>query len=224
MGRQLVASLDDAGRGLVIIGVLLADAQILVAMINLTGIGETLSSLIVAIAGNSVFLVALIVGLVCLIIGMGLPTTAAYVLVAAVLAPALTAVGIEPLAAHMFAFYFTTISVITPPVCVAVFVAAGIAQTNWLPAARETVWLGAMTYVVPFLLLLYPDTIREGGTMAIVDALMTGLVLVIAIPCLLGRMPLFGQGVLDVAIYFVVIALAFVPVIGLLSGTDLADN
>ncbi|NDW05947.1 TRAP transporter permease [Jiella pacifica] len=215
IGRQLVASLDDAGRGLVIIGVLLAGAQILVAMINLTGIGVTLSSLIVTLAGNSTFLVALIVGIVCLIIGMGLPTTAAYVLVAAVLAPALTAVGVEPLAAHMFVFYFATISVITPPVCVAVFVAAGIAQTNWLPAAREAVRLGAMTYVVPFLLLIYPGMIGAGGTMAVVDALMTGLVLVIAIPCLLGRMPLFGQRVLDIAIYLLVIALAFVPIVGL---------
>ena len=215
MGRQLVASLDDAGRGLVIIGVLLAGAQILVAMINLTGIGVTLSSLIVAIAGNSTVLIAIIVGVVCLIIGMGLPTTAAYVLVAAVLAPALTSVGVEPLAAHMFVFYFATISVITPPVCVAVFVAAGIAQTNWLPAAREAVRLGAMTYVVPFLLLLYPGMIGEGGAMAVLDAVMTGLVLTIAIPCLLGRMPLFGQRFVDIAIYLAVIALAFVPVIGL---------
>ncbi|NDV89446.1 TRAP transporter fused permease subunit [Aurantimonas aggregata] len=215
MGRQMIASLDDAGRGLVIIGVLLAGAQILVAMINLTGIGVTLSSLIVAIAGNSAVLVAIIVGLICLIIGMGLPTTAAYVLVAAVLAPALTGVGVEPLAAHMFVFYFATISVITPPVCVAVFVAAGIAQTNWLPAAREAVRLGAMTYMVPFLLLLYPGMIGAGGPMAIVDALMTGLVLVIAVPCLLGRMPLFGRRYVDIAIYLTVIAIAFVPIVGL---------
>ncbi|GAD55351.1 TRAP transporter permease [Limimaricola cinnabarinus] len=211
IGRQLLAALDDAGRGLVIIGVLLAGAQILVAMINLTGIGVTLSSLIVALAGNSTVLVALIVGLICLVIGMGLPTTAAYVLVAAVLAPALTAVGVPPLAAHMFVFYFATISVITPPVCVAVFVGAGIAQTNWLPAAREAVRLGAMTYVVPFLILIYPGMIGQGGTLAVANALFTGLVLVVAIPFLLGRMPLTGRRAGDVAIYLFVIALAVVP-------------
>ena len=102
-------------------------------MINLTDHGVALSSTIVKLAGNSTFLVAIIVGIVCLIMGMGLPTTAAYVLVAAVLAPAMTQVGVDPLAAHMFVFYFATLSVITPPVCVAVFVGAGIAQTGWLP-------------------------------------------------------------------------------------------
>lgn len=211
IGGQIMAALDDAGRGLVIIGVLLAGAQILVAMINLTGIGVTLSSLIVALAGNSVVLVAIIVGLICLIIGMGLPTTAAYVLVAAVLAPALTSVGVQPLAAHMFVFYFATISVITPPVCVAVFVAAGIAQTGWMPAAREAVRLGALTYVVPFLILIYPGMIGQGGPLEIADALFTGLVLVVAIPFLLGRMPLVGSWLIDVPLYLAVIALAMLP-------------
>ena len=211
IGANVMAALDDAGRGLVIIGVLLAGAQILVAMINLTGIGVTLSSLIVSLAGSSTVLVAIIVGLICLVIGMGLPTTAAYVLVAAVLAPALTSVGIPPLAAHMFVFYFATISVITPPVCVAVFVGAGIAQTNWLPAAREAVRLGALTYVVPFLILIYPGMTGQGGVLEVVDALFTGLVLVVAIPFLLGRMPLTGHVLLDIAIYLVVILLAMVP-------------
>lgn len=211
MFRQMLAALDDAGRGLVIIGILLAGAQILVAMINLTGIGVTLSSLIVTLAGNSVVLVAIIVGLICIVIGMGLPTTAAYVLVAAVLAPALTSVGVKPLAAHMFVFYFATISVITPPVCVAVFVAAGIAQTNWLPAAREAVRLGAMTYVVPFMILIYPGMIGQGGALAIGEALLSGLVLVVAIPFLLAGMPMTGNRLLDIAGYLLAIGIALIP-------------
>lgn len=211
VARLLFAALEDAGRGLVIIGVLLAGAQILVAMINLTGIGVTLSSLIVNVAGDSTVLVALIVGAVCLIIGMGLPTTAAYVLVAAVLAPALTGVGVQPLAAHLFVFYFATISVITPPVCVAVFVAAGIAQTNWLPAAREAVRLGALTYLVPFLILIYGGMIGQGGALAIANAALTGMVLVIAVPLLLAGVPFFGRRWLDAAVYLVAVLLAFLP-------------
>src|SRR5690606_18242337 len=97
-----------------------------------------------------------VTGLVCMVLGMGMPTTAAYVLVAAVLAPALTKIGVEPIVAHMFVFYFATLSVITPPVCVAVFVAAGIAQTDWLAVAREAVKLAAVTYVIPFMFLVYP--------------------------------------------------------------------
>jgi TRAP transporter 4TM/12TM fusion protein len=211
MCKRVLAGITDAGKGMVIIGVLLAGAQILVSMINMTGIGVTLSSMIVAIAGDSIVLVAIIVGIVCLIMGMGLPTTAAYVLVAAVLAPAMTAVGVEPLTAHLFVFYFATISVITPPVCVAVFVAAGIAQTNWLPAAFEAVRLGAMTYIVPFMLLLYPGMTAGGDGLDIVNAVLSGLVLVVAIPALLGGQTFTGRPLIDRGLLVIVIAVALWP-------------
>jgi TRAP-type uncharacterized transport system fused permease subunit len=157
--------------------------------------------------------------------GMGLPTTAAYVLVAAVLAPAMTAVGVDPLAAHLFVFYFATISVITPPVCVAVFVGAGIAKTNWLPAAGEAVRLGAVTYIVPFLFLLYPGMLLGGGPLDIIEAVAAGFALVLAVPALLSGARLFGHKAIDVAIYAAVIALAIYPqpatpflALGLLAG------
>lgn len=208
MFKRILKGLWDAGRGMVIIGVLLAGAQVLVSMINLTGIGVTLSSLIVDFAGDSVLLVSIIVGLVCLIMGMGLPTTAAYVLVAAVLAPALISVGTDPIVAHLFVFYFATISVITPPVCVAVFVGAGIAQTNWLPAAMEAVRLGAVTYLVPFMLLIYPGLTAQGGGLAIVDAALSGLVIVIAVPGFLSGFELIGNRILDAIIYLTVVIIA----------------
>ncbi|MCA8909245.1 MAG: TRAP transporter fused permease subunit [Rhodospirillaceae bacterium] len=209
--RCLVDGLADAGRGLVIIGVLLAGAQILVSMINMTGIGVVLSSMIVSLAGDSLFLVAVFVGIVCLVMGMGLPTTAAYVLVAAVLAPAMTTVGVDPLAAHMFVFYFATLSVITPPVCVAVFIGSGIAQTNWLPAAFESVRLAAVVYLVPFLLLIYPGMTWTGGWLEVVEAALTGAALVLAVPGLLGGLSLFGNRLVDIAVYLAAIALAVTP-------------
>lgn len=209
--RALLAALADAGRGLVVIGVLLAGAQILVSMINLTGVGVTLASLIVDLAGDSTALVALIVAAVCLVMGMGLPTTAAYVLVAAVLAPAMTTVGVEPLSAHMFVFYFATLSVITPPVCVAVFVGAGIAQTNWLPAAYEAVRLAAVVYIAPFLFVLYPAFVGQGSAAEIAQAALSGFLLVLAVPCLVSRQPLTGTRALDAAAYLAAIALAFLP-------------
>ncbi|WP_075220473.1 TRAP transporter permease [Acuticoccus yangtzensis] len=211
MARRVLAGFTDAGKGLVIIGVLLAGAQILVAMINLTGIGVTLSSMIVSLAGDSAVLVALIVALVCLVMGMGLPTTAAYVLVAAVLAPAMIRIGIDPLAAHLFVFYFATISVITPPVCVAVFVGAGIANTGWLATAMEAVRLGAVTYVVPFMLLLYPGMTMRGGPVAVADAVASGLVLVAAIPGVLSGARLTGARAVDLVLYLSAIGLAVWP-------------
>ncbi|MDN3519120.1 TRAP transporter fused permease subunit [Aquisalimonas lutea] len=208
---KLLSGLTDAGRGMVIIGVLLAGAQILVAMIGMTGIGVTLASLIVNVGGESLFLVAGIVGGVCLILGMGIPTTAAYVLVASVLAPALTTVGVEPLIAHLFVFYFATLSVITPPVCVAVFVAAGIADTNWLPAAGEAVRLAAAIYVIPFLLLIYPALAGFGGAVDILLAICQGVVFVLAFASLISRVAITGHRLLDVAGLVLVIGLALTP-------------
>lgn len=211
MGKRILAGIEDTGRGLVIVGVLLAGAQVLVSMVNLTGAGVALSSTIVSLGGDSATIVALLVAVVCIVMGMGLPTTAAYVLVAAVLAPALTEVGFPVLSAHLFVFYFATISVITPPVCVAVFVASGIAQTNWMPTAVEAVRLGAMTYLVPFLILLYPGLMLEGGAFAILDAVLAGLVLVVAIPAFLSDYRVTGLRGIDRILLLVVIALAAWP-------------
>ncbi|MFC3282134.1 TRAP transporter permease [Litchfieldella rifensis] len=208
---SLLSGLIDAGKGMVIIGVLLAGAQILVAMIGMTGIGVTLASLIVDIGGQSMFLVAFIVGGVCLILGMGIPTTAAYVLVASVLAPALTEIGVEPLIAHLFVFYFATLSVITPPVCVAVFVASGIARTNWLPAAGEAVRLAAAIYVIPFLLLIYPALAGFGSWTDILLAICQGVVFVLAFASLMSRVAITGIRALDIGGLIVVIGLALTP-------------
>ncbi|MGO3700659.1 MULTISPECIES: TRAP transporter permease [Halomonas] len=208
---KLISGLVDAGKGMVIIGVLLAGAQILVAMIGMTGIGVTLASLIVNVGGESLFLVAFIVGGVCLILGMGIPTTAAYVLVASVLAPALTAIGVEPLIAHLFVFYFATLSVITPPVCIAVFVASGIAGTNWLPAAGESVRLAAAIYVIPFLLLIYPALAGFGSALDIVLASCQGMVFVVAFAALMSRVAMTGKRFIDVVALVVVIGLALTP-------------
>lgn len=208
---KLLSGLIDAGKGMVIIGVLLAGAQMLVAMIGMTGIGVALASLIVNVGGQSLFLVAFIVGGVCLILGMGIPTTAAYVLVASVLAPALTGIGVEPLIAHLFVFYFATLSVITPPVCVAVFVAAGIADTNWLPAAGEAVRLAAAIYVIPFLLLIYPALAGFGGAIDILLASSQGVVFVLAFATLMSRVAVTGSRLLDVAGLGLVVSLALIP-------------
>ncbi|WP_306155134.1 TRAP transporter fused permease subunit [Roseovarius sp. MMSF_3281] len=208
---KLVHGLLDAGQGIVIVFVMLIGAQILVSLINMTGVGITISSLTVALGGQNMILVALIVALACLILGMGIPTTAAYVLVAAVMAPALIAIKIEPLAAHMFVFYYATISVITPPLCVAVFVAASIAKTSWFQVALHAVRLGAVTYVVPFMFLTYPGMLWSGSPLDIAEAVLSGSVLVIAFALLLSGVRLRGSRVAAILVYGCSAALAFVP-------------
>jgi TRAP transporter 4TM/12TM fusion protein len=219
---MLAKALDDGGKGMVIVGILLAGAQILVAMINLTGIGVTLSSMIVGEGARSVYLVGGIVAAVCMVMGMGIPTTAAYVLVAATLAPALIKIGVAPLTAHMFVFYYATLSVITPPVCVAVFVAAGIAQAPWASVARHAVSLGAVTYVIPFLFLLYPGMLQPGTAVQLFDAALSGVLFVLAFAHLFGGAPASGIRVLDAAGWLAVAALAVYPsVFGLVAAATL---
>jgi TRAP transporter 4TM/12TM fusion protein len=208
---KLIHGLTDAGKGIVIVFVMLTGAQILVSLINMTGVGITISSLTVALGGQNIILVGLIVALACLILGMGIPTTAAYVLVAAVMAPALIAINIEPLAAHMFVFYYATISVITPPLCVAVFVAASIAGTNWFAVALYAVRLGAVTYVVPFMFLTYPGMLWSGTGLEIAEAALSGGILVTAFALLLSGSCIRGSRILSVVVYGIAAFLALIP-------------
>jgi TRAP transporter 4TM/12TM fusion protein len=216
VAKQLKRALDEGSNGLVVVGILLAGAQIMVSMINLTGVGVALSSMIAGHAGSSILLVALVVAVVCMIMGMGIPTTAAYVLVAATLAPALIKAGVAPLAAHMFVFYFATLSVITPPVCVAVFVAAGIAGVGWTSVARRAVTLGAVTYVIPFLFLLYPAMLTPTLTVGYIEAAVSGMVFVAAFAHLFGNARISGNRVVDGIAWLSVALIAVYPhVLGL---------
>ncbi|MGB0958126.1 MAG: TRAP transporter large permease subunit, partial [Litorivicinus sp.] len=166
----------------VIVGLLLVAAQVFVSMVNLTGVGVTISGAILDAAGGNLTIVAVVMGLVCLIAGMGLPTSAAYVLVAAVFAPALISQGFAPLAVHLFVLYFACLSVITPPVCVGAFVASTIAEAPWLQVAKYAVLLGAGCYCVPFLFFSYPGILLMGDAVDITAGVLAGVVLALGVP------------------------------------------
>jgi TRAP-type uncharacterized transport system fused permease subunit len=158
-----------------------------------------------------VLMIGLVVALVCMVMGMGIPTTAAYVLVAATLAPALVKIGVSPLAAHMFVFYYATLSVITPPVCVAVFVAAGLAGERWVAVARRAVMLGAVTYVIPFLFLLYPGMLNPGLNAGYLEAALSGAVFVAAFAYLFGGARFSPWRAVDITGWLAVAIVATVP-------------
>lgn len=208
---QLGKAFKDSSKGLLIIGILLAGAQIMVSMINMTGLGITLSSLIVSLGGDKVFLVAFIVAVVCMIMGMGIPTTAAYVLVAAVLAPALIKMGIAPIVAHLFVFYYATLSVITPPVCIAVFVGSGIAETAWTESAKFALSFGAVTYVIPFLFIIYPGMLVQTGITGFCWAAFSGILFVMAFSNLFGGLTITSSRVIDKLLCLTAAVLAVMP-------------
>ena len=209
--RGLLPALATGGQGLVIVGLLLTAAQVFVAVLNLTGVGVTLTSWILGAAGGQVWLIALVMAAVCLVAGMGLPTSAAYVLVAAVFAPALIGLGLDPLTVHFFVLYYATLSVVTPPVCVGVFVAATICEERWTAVAGEALRLGAVAYVLPMLFLLYPGMLAQGGPEAIAHAAVSGVAFTVATAFLLGGRRIAGRGGPLPLLWAVPLALSLVP-------------
>lgn len=191
----ILRALEAGGKGVVIVGILLVGAQVFVAMINLTGFGVAVTAAVLAIGQGQLWLIAGLMAVVCLIAGMGLPTSAAYVMVAAVFAPALIQQGIDPLVVHMFVLYYAALSVITPPVCLGVFVAATIAEAPWIKVAGQTLRLGATAYVLPMLFIAYPGMLGGGGAEGIARAVLSGAVFVLATAHLLGGAKLPWGGV-----------------------------
>src|SRR5690606_26550078 len=128
--RRTLEALEKAARDSIQLVAVCACAGIIVGVVALTGVGGRFSELILGLAGASHFVAMIFAALIALIMGMGMPTTAAYAIAAAVIAPGLTKIGVPMLVAHMFVFYFAVISSITPPVALASFAAAGMAQAD----------------------------------------------------------------------------------------------
>lgn len=169
--REVFDAAVGAGPALVTLGALIAAAAVLVGLIDLTGVGVKFTEVILRLSDGGLATTLLLSAAVMLVLGMGMPTTAAYVLSTAVIVVALQRVGLSPLQAHMFAFYVATLSALTPPVCAAVFVAAGIAGAPWTVTAWHTVRLASIKYLLPFLFALHPPLLMEGSALAVLITL-----------------------------------------------------
>jgi TRAP transporter 4TM/12TM fusion protein len=142
--------------------VMMSCVQMAVTMISLTGFGVKISEIIMSLAGINIML-ALIATMICaIILGMGMTTTAAYVIAAAVLGPALEGLGLPPLAGHLFIFWYAIKSGLTPPVCIACFTAAAIAGASWIRLAWIAIRLGIGGYLMPFFFVFYPVFLMRG--------------------------------------------------------------
>lgn len=145
-----------------------AAAGILIGVLTLTGLALQISSLILIAGGDSLLLVLVFAMLASFVLGMGLPTSAAYLLLAILVAPALVEFGVPTIAAHMFIFYFGLVSAITPPVALAAYAGAAIAQSDPNRTAIEAIRLGFVKLVVPFLFVYSPGILLLGSTTTIV--------------------------------------------------------
>lgn len=155
------------------VAVACAAAGLIIGPIFLTGLGPRIADILVTAAGEHLLLL-LIFGMVAsIIMSMGLPSTAVYILVAVLIAPAIIALGVHPIAAHMFAYWFGTMANITPPVATAAYAAAGIAGTNPLSTGFTAVKLGLAGFVLPFMFVYGPALLLIGDWWEIIAVIIT---------------------------------------------------
>lgn len=173
--RDIVGSLAKCGHGVTEIILISAASGIVIGVLNVTGLSFNLTYLLVQVGGGSAFLLLFLSALVCIILGMGLPTLGVYVLLAALVAPALVQVGIEPIGAHLYVLYFGMMSMITPPIALAAFAAASIAKANSMATGWAAMKFGWSAYVIPVLFVLSPTLLLIGGTADIVLAVVTAV-------------------------------------------------
>ena len=172
-GRKLVEALESTGRTMVELVAITTLAGIVIGTLQLSGFVSKLPMLLVSMAGGDVLLLLLLTGIVSVILGMSLPTTVVYITLAVLVAPALAQMGIVPLAAHLFLFYFGMLSLITPPDCLATYAAAAIAKADFWKTGWTGMRLGIVAYVVPFVFVLHPALILHGSAGEIVMTLIT---------------------------------------------------
>lgn len=153
----------NAGRQVAMIGSIILCASIVIGVLGLTGLGVKITSLLLSGSGGMLWPALLLTALACLILGMEVPTTAAYVICVSVAGPALIELGLDPLQAHLFVFWFALLSTITPPVCGAVFIAAGMVEENWLKVAGTAMALGIGLYIVPLAMVANASLIDLGN-------------------------------------------------------------
>jgi TRAP transporter 4TM/12TM fusion protein len=162
--RKIVEAMIEGSLACVVMGLACAAASIIVASIEVTGLGLSFSSLMIALAGNHLLLLLLLAMVASIVLGMGMTTVAAYIIVATLTIPALVKMGVNEIAAHMFCFYFAILSGITPPVAIGAFVAAGIAKANELRTAITAMKLGLVGLIVPYL-FVYDNSFLLMGTL-----------------------------------------------------------
>ncbi len=152
-----------------------ATAGVVIGVVVITGLGLRFSNLIVTLSGGNLFLALILTAITCIILGMGLPTSAAYIITATLGVPALVNLGLEPMAAHLFVLYFAVVSVITPPVAIAGYAASAVAQSDPMRTSITATRFGIVAYVVPFMFAYGPALILIGSPLKIIIAVVTSL-------------------------------------------------
>lgn len=158
----IVEAMIDGARNAVAIALACASAGIIIGVVTLTGLGIVFTQVVVGLAQETLLLALVLTMVAGIVLGMGMPTTPAYIIMTSLLVPAIIKLGVVEPAAHMFAFYFAILSAITPPVALAVFAAAGLAKSDLWASGLAAVKIGAAGFIVPFMFVYEPALLMIG--------------------------------------------------------------
>lgn len=174
--ENIIKGLEGGATGIISVSTTSACAGIIVGIIMLTGLGLKFTSLITVLSGGHLVIAMLIAAVVAIILGMGLPTVPAYIVMSSLVAPALIQMGATPLAAHMFVLYFAVLSCITPPVAIASYAAAAISGADAVKVGFASMKLGIVAYIIPFLFVINPVLIAQGSLLTVLWTFFTACV------------------------------------------------
>ena len=174
--KKLGYALYAAGESCVEIVIVTAAAGLVIGVFNLSGIAFTLATQLIMISGGSLFILLILAGAASIILGMGMPTVSVYILLAALVAPAIIQAGVDPMAAHMFIMYFGLMSMVTPPIAVASFAAANLAKASPWATSWSAMWFGWTAYIIPFLFVYSPSMLLMGSPVDAVLSAITALI------------------------------------------------
>jgi TRAP transporter 4TM/12TM fusion protein len=196
--RTVADFLELNGRTFVELAAILAGCGLLIGAFSMTGVVSSLANDMLRIAGENVFLLLVMCAVTSLILGLGLTTTACYIFLAILVAPALEKLGLNRMAVHMFIFYWGMLSAITPPVAIASFAAAGIAGAAPMKTGWESMLVGSIIYFIPFFFVLNPALVLQGAD-PLLPALGLGLLIAAGTIFICGGIQGYQSGIGDLA-------------------------
>ena len=165
---DLYGVFSDTGRVVIELLMIVSTAGFVIGILNLTGLGFALTFALVGLAGESLLILLAIAAVICIVLGMGMPTLAIYVLLGALITPAIVEAGVDDIPAHLFILYFGMMSMITPPIALAAFAASTLTKADPMATGFAAMKFGWTAYLVPFLFVLSPTLILFGETTDII--------------------------------------------------------
>lgn len=180
--KKLFDSLEAGGKGTITVGAACGVAGIISGTITMTGLANDMINAIVAVAGDKLFIALFLTMLCCIVLGMGVPTTATYCIMAATCAPILTRMGVPILAAHFFVFYFGIVADITPPVALAAYAGSAIAKSNPMRTAVNATKMAVAAFIIPYVFCFSPDMLLiDANPLTVVLIYVTSLIGIVGV-------------------------------------------